>query len=130
VSFEGLLVRNAKYGKGKKAKSQKRSGQTKTKSVRKANLNSKDAVSNFGICEIRVNGFLFKIGKADLNRVTKSTGLPARLHQQIRELKKVFGKENVKGIVIKDFGTATTLRAKQMEHQVLKQTFEELGYLY
>lgn len=39
-------------------------------------LNSNDAVGHFGIYEIRVNGGLYKIGKADLSRVTKSSKLP------------------------------------------------------
>ena len=40
----------------------------------KVHLNSNEAVSEFGIYEIKVNGELAKIGKADLNRVTQSSG--------------------------------------------------------
>ncbi|MFN9412851.1 MAG: hypothetical protein ACK57V_10835 [Pirellula sp.] len=37
------------------------------------NLNLDDAVSRFGLYEIKVNGALHKIGKADLNRITQSS---------------------------------------------------------
>ena len=53
------------------------------------NLNSNNAISNFGIYRIKINGVIWKVGKADLNRITKSSGLPTRLHQQVRKLEKV-----------------------------------------
>ena len=53
----------------------------KAKPARGANLNPNDAVSRFGVYEIKVNGVVHKFDKADLNRVTKSSGLPTRLHQ-------------------------------------------------
>ena len=42
------------------------------------NLNTNSAVSRFGVYQIYVNGLLHKIGKADLNRITQSSGLPTR----------------------------------------------------
>ncbi len=50
--------------------------------------NANHAVSHFGIYEIKVNGETYKFGKADLDRVTQSSGLPTRLHQQVRRLSK------------------------------------------
>ena len=47
------------------------------------NLNTNGAVANFGIYEIKIDGVLHKIGKADLGRIRQSTNLPTRLHQQL-----------------------------------------------
>ncbi len=79
--------------------------------------------------EIKVNGALHKIGKADLNRITQSSGLPTRLHQQVRKLEKVFGKGNVIGKVVEDLGSVTTAAAKAAEHSRILKNFEETGFL-
>ena len=52
---------------------------------RALNLNNNAAKSRFGVYEIRVVGRLFKVGRADLIRITNSSGLPTRLHHQIRD---------------------------------------------
>lgn len=129
VSSEGLLVHNARYKNGKQTKSQKRSGQTKKKSVRKSNLNSNDAVSNFGVYEVFVKGVLYKVGKADLNRITKSTKKPTRLHQQLRKLKKEHGKKDVTGKVVIKLGRTTTAKAKMAEVERIRKRVKELGYI-
>ena len=66
------------------------------------NLNSNKAISRFGIYEIRIKGVLRKIGKADLNRVTASSDLPTRIHQQVRKLGERYGKSKVTGKVVED----------------------------
>ena len=63
-------------------------------------LNTNAARGNFGVYKIEINNKLHKIGKTDLGRVTKSSGQPTRLHQQIRKLEKIHGKGNVVGNVI------------------------------
>ena len=93
----------------------------------RVNLNRNDAVAHFGLYEIRVNGALYKIGKADLGRITKSSGNPTRLHQQLRQLRKVFAKGNVDGIVVADLGRTTTLAAKQAEFARIKVFFDKVG---
>ncbi len=92
-----------------------------------ANLNRNSATSNFGIYEIKVNGSLYKIGKADCNRVTQSSGLPTRLHQQIRKLEEVFGKDNVNGQVVQSLGETTTAQAKAAENAHVRTYFEQNG---
>jgi RHS repeat-associated protein len=89
------------------------------------NLNSNTAKSNFGIYKIWINEVLHKIGKADLNRVTKSSDLPTRLHQQLRKLGEKFGTENVRGEVVKDLGKVTTGEAKSVETSMLQSVFEK-----
>jgi RHS repeat-associated protein len=93
------------------------------------NLNTNDATSNFGIYEIKVNspdvpGGLYKIGKADLNRVTQSSGLPTRLHQQVRKLGDTYGKNNVSGEVVSDLGKVTTQQAKNAETARLQAYYD------
>lgn len=43
--------------------------------TKKVSLNTNIAESNFGIYEITIDGELYKIGKADLEQITKSSGL-------------------------------------------------------
>ncbi|MBK6683456.1 MAG: hypothetical protein IPG45_03215 [Deltaproteobacteria bacterium] len=93
----------------------------------KANLNSNTARSKFGVYEIRVDGELFKIGKADLNRVTRRTGLPTRLHQQLRKLEKAYGKNRVTGHVVEELGKVTTAQAKAAETARLRALYNETG---
>jgi hypothetical protein len=67
------------------------------------NLNLNEAVGHFGLYEIKINGALYKFGKADLGRITQSSGLPTRLHQQIRKLERYFGKGSSAEFVGKRF---------------------------
>ena len=93
------------------------------------NLNSNDAIGNFGVYNIHINGSIYKFGKADLGRVTKSSGLPTRLHQQVRKLEKVFGKGNVVGKVVDKLGRITTAAAKKAEHARILDSFKKTGFV-
>lgn len=93
--------------------------------LKSCNLNSNTATSKFGIYEIEVNGDLHKIGKADLNRTTISSGLPTRLHQQVRKLEKIYGKGNVVGRVVDDLGETTTAKAKAAETARIQAVFDK-----
>jgi len=95
----------------------------------KCNLNSNEAVSEFGVYEIEVEGevLLGKVGKADLERVTKLSGLPTRLHQQVRKLEKKFGVGKVVGRVVEKLGRITTRQAKGAETARLDKIFKETG---
>ncbi len=90
------------------------------------NLNNNDAVSNFGVYDLEVNGSVLKVGKADLNRITKSTGLPKRIHQQVRKLVEIFGEGNVKAKV-QDLGQTTTAAAKAAEDARVLEIFNQTG---
>ena len=93
------------------------------------NLNSNDAVSEFGVYEIKVFGNSFKIGKADLARVTQSSGLPTRLHQQLRKLRTIFGADSVVGRVVENLGTTTTLDAKLAETARLQRYYDKFRWV-
>ena len=95
--------------------------------AKKTNLNSNDATSNFGLYEIETPAGLEKVGKADLTRVTQSSGLPTRLHQQVRKLEKTHGQGNVKGTVVEDLGKTTTGAAKAAENARIKRIVDETG---
>jgi RHS repeat-associated protein len=90
------------------------------------NLNTNGASGDFGIYKIDVNGELYKFGKADLGRVTESSGQPTRLHQQLRKLGEIHGEENVRGQVIES-GHETTAKAKVAETTRLQEHFEKTG---
>lgn len=77
-------------------------------------MNNNLAKSTFGVYQIKVNGVLQKIGKADLNRITKSTGIPTRIHQQLVKLRATDAK-NVVTFSVKPLGRTTTLKAKLAE---------------
>lgn len=89
-------------------------------------LNRNSSTGNFGIYEIHINGNLYKYGKADLNRVTKSSGLSTRLHQQVRKLQGLYGKDNVRGTVIQG-GIKTTELAKKAETAKLNNFYKNTG---
>jgi hypothetical protein len=99
----------------------------KNANPKQPNLNSNDAVSDFGIYEVEVNGTLNKVGKADLNRVTQSSGLPTRLHQQVRKLEKQHGIGNVRGEVVEELGSTTTRAAKAAETARLQRIYDKTG---
>jgi hypothetical protein len=82
------------------------------------NKNTNDAVGNFGIYEIKVNEELYKYGKADLDRVTQSSNLPTRLHQQLTKLRKQ-GIDAV-GNVIKTQSNTTTKEIKKIENSYIQ----------
>jgi RHS repeat-associated protein len=90
-----------------------------------SHLNTNSATANFGLYEIHINDKLHKIGKADLGRTTQSSGLPTRLHQQVRKLEKIHGKGNVTGVVVEDLGITTTKAAKAAETARLQAHYDK-----
>lgn len=97
------------------------------KVANKTNLNSNNATSNFGLYEIVTPNGLEKVGKADLNRITQSSGLPTRLHQQVRKLEKSHGEGNVRGTVVDDLGVTTTSAAKAAENARISSIVDRTG---
>ena len=90
------------------------------------NLNTNGAVGNFGVYEIRIDGELYKYGKADMNRVTKSSGDPTRLHQQVEKLERLNPGKTIKGTVLES-GISSTQAAKTIETAKLDAHFEKTG---
>ncbi len=72
---------------------------------------------------------LRKIGKADLLRKTLSSGLPTRIHQQVRKLIKIYGKSNVRPRVVQQLENATTKQAKLAEQAALQKYFDQTGMI-
>lgn len=92
--------------------------------TKKVSLNTNIAESNFGIYEITIDGELYKIGKADLEQITKSSGLPTRLHQQLRKL---YPKSKINDVIIEDLGKVTNKVAKTSETNYLQKYFNQIG---
>jgi uncharacterized protein RhaS with RHS repeats len=90
------------------------------------NLNTNTATGNFGVYEIRMDDKLYKIGKADLDRVTQSSGQPTRLHQQLRKLQDANPDKLVTGKVVEK-GYKTTAAAKTAETARLQAHYDKTG---
>ena len=90
------------------------------------NLNKSTAVSEFGVYEIWVNKELYKIGKADLLRITKKSGDATRIHQQMRKLEALHGRNHV-GYTLNDLGRVTTADAKAAEKIRLYEHYHATG---
>jgi hypothetical protein len=95
----------------------------------RVNLNNNNAEAHFGIYEIRVRGALWKIGKADMGRLTQVSGLPTRLHQQLRRLRRRHGQDAVTGVIVQDLGVTTTAQAKVAEDARLQNYFNRTGLI-
>ncbi|TAH19377.1 MAG: RHS repeat-associated core domain-containing protein [Cytophagales bacterium] len=89
--------------------------------------NSNQAIGNFVIYEIVVYGKTYKIGKADLDRITESSGNPTRLHQQLRKLAEEFGIENIDKNILDELFQVTTELAKEIEKTYLESFYETTG---
>ncbi len=86
--------------------------------------NSNDAIGNFCIYRILMDEKIYKIGKADFDRITASTGIPTRIHQQIRILEKKYIKRRINHDIVKILFGVSTLDAKVFEKKVLKIIFD------
>jgi RHS repeat-associated protein len=93
------------------------------------NLNTNASKGNFGIYEIVKDGQLYKYGKADLGRITQSSGNPTRLHQQLRKLEELFPNSQISGKVIEDLGQVTTKTAKAVENSYLNFYYKTTGII-
>ncbi len=89
--------------------------------------NNNNALGNYGIYEIVVNGQTYKIGKADLDRITLSSGDATRLHQQLRKLAEEFGIENIDNEILEKLYQVTTEVAKEIEQNYLQNYYETTG---
>jgi len=91
------------------------------------NKNRHDAVGHFGVYVITINGEVYKYGIADLDRITGSSGLPTRLHQQVRKLGEIYGHEHVTGVVIDDLGVVEKLEARSAEDGIIQAHYDIHG---
>lgn len=92
--------------------------------------NSNDAVGNYGIYQIiMTDDVVYKIGKADLDRITKSTNTTTRIHQQVRKLRKKYVKQNVFYILLEELLGSTTSHAKKVEQAILEIVIMDMGYV-
>jgi RHS repeat-associated protein len=90
------------------------------------NLNSNKAIGRFGVYEIWVNKELYKIGKAHLDRITRKSTKPTRIHQQVEKLKRRYG-EDVDHVISEDLGVTTTAEAKSAERVHLYRYYNVTG---
>jgi hypothetical protein len=91
--------------------------------------NNNEATGNYGIYQIIVDGITYKIGKADLDRITKATGDPTRIHQQIRKLRRKLVGKIVFYVLLETLLGYTTKHAKDVEYAILTEIATQLGYV-
>jgi URI fold toxin 2 len=89
--------------------------------------NKNNAIGNFCIYQILIKQRLFKYGKADTDRITKSSGDPTRIHQQKRILSKIYGDGTARHQIISDLLNVSTEDAKNEEKSILQQYYELTG---
>jgi hypothetical protein len=87
----------------------------------------KDAVGNFAVYEIVIGSKVFKIGKADFDRVTHSSASPTRIHQQIQKLSLKYTESNVFFRYLKIMFNITTAEAVEVERFFLLKYTEKNG---
>jgi len=87
--------------------------------------NKNGVKGNFSIYKIFLNAILFKFGKADSDRITESSGLPTRLHQQIRKL--VAQGFSVAFEIVTSLFSVTTREAKDVEDEYVENYKKETG---
>ena len=83
------------------------------------NKNRNEAIGNYAIYQLDLFEELHKIGKADAERITKSSGLPTRIHQQVRKLTKKHGEDDVEHAILEVMKNISTKEAKNREEEVL-----------
>ncbi|TAH22435.1 MAG: RHS repeat-associated core domain-containing protein [Cytophagales bacterium] len=81
--------------------------------------NDNKLLGNFCVYDIHIEEELYKYGKADMDRVTQSSNLPTRLHQQVRKLQN--DNEEVEGRVLVELPNVTTEYAKDVENELIAE---------
>ncbi len=87
--------------------------------------NSNDAIGNFCIYQILIDDKVYKIGKADFDRITQSTGIPTRIHQQIRILRKTYKSKLVRHRIMEVLLGVSTFDAIRLEKKLLRSIYEK-----
>ena len=88
-----------------------------------SHLNTNSSIGHFGIYEIKIENEVYKYGKADMGRLTEASGLPTRLHQQVRKLQENSPGQQITGKIVEDLGVTTTAQAKQAETAHLQKYY-------
>jgi hypothetical protein len=92
---------------------------------KKPHKNRNDTLGNFAIYRLFLNAMLYKFGKADADRTTQSSGLPTRIHQQIRKWIALGYDVTFEIIVI--LKNVTTKQAKTEEQNQIQNYEQENG---
>ena len=90
----------------------------------KKHKNSNDAVGDFCIYRVLMDRKVYKVGKADFDRITLTTGMPTRIHQQIRILSTKYINKRIEHEILEILFGVSTLDAKRLERKVLNKMYE------
>jgi RHS repeat-associated protein len=91
----------------------------------KIHKNSNSYVGHQGVYEIKINGKLHKYGKADMTSINKKTGLPTRLHNQLRVLKRTNQGKRITGKVLHENSRISTTNIKKIETKYIQNYYDK-----
>jgi RHS repeat-associated protein len=85
--------------------------------------NANAYVGNQGVYEIKIDGKLYKYGKADMTKIS-STGNPVRLQSQINKLQRLNPNAQITGKVLYQNQSISTLDIKKVETAYVQQYYD------
>lgn len=97
-----------------------------TKQVGIIHKNSNSYKGPQAVYEIKVNGKVYKYGKADMKSIASSK-LPRRLQSQLNQLEKIYGKDNVEGKVLREWKNISTKDVKRYETKQITKYLKKYG---
>jgi len=83
--------------------------------------NSNDYTGHQGVYDIKVDGELYKYGKADMTKTSKTTGEPKRLQSQLNKLQKENPLADIQGKILHQDKNITTKEIKKVETQKIQE---------
>ena len=96
---------------------------------KKVHKNSNIYVGNQSVYEIRIDGELYKYGKADGTNIDSTTGNPRRLQSQLNKLEEKFPNSKIEGKVLENYTNISTKDIKAIETQYIQEYTNQNGKL-
>jgi len=88
--------------------------------------NAHGYVGHQAVYEIRIDGKIYKYGKADMTNLS-SNGNPLRLENQLKRLKKKYKNKKVTGDIVYEHNNISTLHIKQIETGFIQNYKDTIG---
>jgi hypothetical protein len=97
--------------------------------VELAHKNTNTYIGPQCVYEIRINGSLYKYGKADMTNLSTTTGNPVRLQSQLNKLQRQFPGSRISGKVLYENPNISTSKIKIVETRYIQQYYDKYGTL-
>ena len=96
---------------------------------KKLHKNSNIYVGDQSVYEIKIDGELFKYGKADATNVDSTTGKPKRLQSQLNKLSEEHPNSLIEGKVLENYTNISTKDIKAIETKYIQEYINQNGKL-